>query len=81
MNLSPFCYHPSEGMTINVTADTWLREDDNGIPHSCAKLMKHWAEYKQRREYVAQAAEMEPFMQKYAQILSTSRSALPTVVL
>ncbi|XP_068700246.1 2-phosphoxylose phosphatase 1-like isoform X1 [Montipora foliosa] len=70
----------SEGMTINVTADTWLREDDNGIPYSCPKLMKHWAEYKQRREYVAQAAEMEPFMQKYAQILSTSRSALPTVV-
>jgi len=70
----------SEGMTINITSDIWLKENDHGEPYKCPSLLKQWQLWKQRREYVAGAAEMEPFMQKYAQILKTSRSSITTVV-
>lgn len=69
-----------EGVTINITSDIWLKEDDHGIPYRCPSLYKRWAEYKQRPEYVAEATKMEPFMQKYSQILMMSRSSLTTVV-
>lgn len=69
-----------EGLTINVSSDIWFREDDRGILYNCPTLMDRWVKYKQRKDYVAHAVKMEPFMQKYAQILRTSRSALPSVV-
>ena len=68
-------------MTINITSDIWLKENDHGEPYKCSSLLNQWQLWKQRREYVAGAAEMEPFMQKYAQILKTSRSSITTVVL
>lgn len=70
-----------EGIAINLTSDIWLREDDHGVPYKCPSFYQRWAEYKQRQEYITGAAEMEPFMQKYSQILGTSRSSITTVIL
>lgn len=69
-----------EGIAINLTSDIWLREDDHGVPYKCPSFYQRWAEYKQRQEYITGAAEMEPFMQKYSQILGTSRSSITTVI-
>ena len=70
-----------EGIAINLTSDMWLREDDHGVPYKCPSLHQRSAEYKKSQEYITGAAKMEPFMQKYSQILGTSRSSITTVKL
>ena len=59
----------------------WLREDDHGVPYKCPSLHQRSTEYKKSQEYITGAAKMEPFMQKYSQILGTSRSSITTVKL
>ncbi|KAL9971075.1 hypothetical protein ACROYT_G023560 [Oculina patagonica] len=69
-----------EGVTINITSDMWFREDDDGMPYNCPSLRRRWNEYKQRRDYIAGAAAIEPTMQQFSRLLRTPRTSLPNIV-
>ncbi|KAJ7393280.1 hypothetical protein OS493_006249 [Desmophyllum pertusum] len=70
----------SEGVTINITSEIWFKEDDDGVSYHCPSLRRRWDQYKQRRDYVAGAAKIEPIMQQFSRLLRTPRASLPTII-
>ncbi|KAL9971076.1 hypothetical protein ACROYT_G023561 [Oculina patagonica] len=69
----------SEGVTINITSNMWFQEDDNGVPYKCLSWRRRQHEYKQRKEYIAGAAAMEPIMKQFSHLLRTPRTSLTSI--